>query len=91
MIISIMNNRKVSKKRKSLSKTKPKRRTTSKKHKKPRQKRQNSNTKQTWEKFLRNKDSVKALKESWKAKDPEKHYRNTLSKLARKFSSGKKR
>lgn len=50
---------------------------------------QKSNTKQTWEKFLKNKDSVDALKKSWKSKNPQKYYKTTITKLAKKYSNKK--
>lgn len=67
-----------------------------KKHKKSGRKaskvlgRRKSNTKKTWENFLRNKDSIKALEKSWKAKNPEEYYRKTIKRLVRKYSSNKK-
>lgn len=48
-----------------------------------------SNSKRTWEKFLKNKESVSLLKRSWGAKNPQKHYRDTIVKLSRKFSNRK--
>lgn len=48
-----------------------------------------SNSKKTWEKFLKNKDSVNLLKKSWDAKNPQKHYRDTIIKLSRKYSNKK--
>lgn len=73
--------------RKSTShKRKPKRRNT--KSKKERRKTSGkSQTKVTWEKFLRNKDSINALKKSWKSKNPEEYYKKTIKRLAKKYSN----
>ena len=46
-----------------------------------------SQTKITWEKFLKNQESVDALKKSWKSKNPEEYYKKTIKSLARKFSN----
>lgn len=54
-------------------------------------KRNKSNTIKTWKSFLNDKKSVEALKKSWSAKNPQKHYEKTLAKLHRKFSSVKKK
>jgi hypothetical protein len=54
---------------------------------KPRIKRNTSNSKLTWEKFLKNEDSKKALQKSWNSKNPQTYYRKTIKKLARKYSN----
>ena len=46
-----------------------------------------SNSKTTWEKFLKNKDSRKALTRSWSSKNPQKYYKSTIVKLAKKYSN----
>jgi hypothetical protein len=48
-----------------------------------------SNSKQTWEKFLKNKESRSALKRSWSSKNPQKYYKSTIQKLAKKYSNKK--
>ena len=57
------------------------------KSKKSSRKRSKSSTKITWEKFLKNKDSKKALQNSWNADNPQKYYKSTIVKLARKYSN----
>ena len=54
-------------------------------------KRKSSNikTKDTWDKFLKNKDSVEALKKSWNSKNPQTYYNNTITRLAKKYSNTK--
>ena len=54
-------------------------------------KRQGSGTKQTWEQFLKHKDSRNMLKDAWNHKNPEKKFGDTIRKLHRKYSSKKKR
>lgn len=51
--------------------------------------RKKSNSKLTWEQFLKNKESRNALKKSWSSKNPEKYYKNTIQKLAKKYSNKK--
>ena len=46
-----------------------------------------SNSKITWEKFLKNKDSRKALTRSWSSKNPQKYYKSAIVKLAKKYSN----
>ena len=48
-----------------------------------------SNSKMTWETFLKNKDSRKALTRSWSSKNPQKYYKSTIVKLAKKYSNKK--
>lgn len=68
-------------KRKSRSKNKGRR---------PQRKRSNSQTRMTWEEFLKHKDSRNVLKEAWKHKNPQKHFGQTVKKLHRKYSSKKR-
>jgi len=75
----------VSYKKKHIKKSSNKRKPSSIK----RTKKNKSNTKITWEKFLQNSDSRKALKKSWSSKNPEKYYKNTIDKLAKKYSNKK--
>ncbi len=63
------------------SKTKIKRKSSKVKRK--------SNSKMTWETFLKNKDSRKALTRSWSSKNPQKYYKSTIVKLAKKYSNKK--
>ena len=51
--------------------------------------RKKSNSKLTWEKFLKNKDSRKALQRSWSSKNPQKYYKSTIVRLAKKYSKQK--
>lgn len=51
--------------------------------------RKQSNSKGTWEKFIKNKDSRKALAKSWSAKNPQKYYKSTITKLVKKYSNKK--
>lgn len=46
-------------------------------------------SKTTWEAFLKNKDSVDALKKSWKSKNPEEYYKRTIKRLSKKYSNKK--
>lgn len=48
-------------------------------------------SKQTWEQFLKRKDSLKVLKESWKSPNPQKVYEKKIRLLHKKYSSNKKR
>ncbi len=52
-------------------------------------KKRKSNSKTTWGKFLRNKDSRKALAKSWSSDNPQKYYKSTIVKLAKKYSNKK--
>jgi hypothetical protein len=78
-------------KRKSSRKRGSKRKKGGSKRKKLSRKKRTSNTRLTWEQFLKHKDSMKVLKESWKAKNPQKHYAKTIKTLARKYSSKRKK
>lgn len=51
--------------------------------------RKKSNSKVTWEKFLKHRDSRKALEKSWNSKNPQKYYESTIGKLAKKYSNKK--
>ena len=48
-----------------------------------------SNSKMTWEKFLKNKESRNALKRSWSSKNPQKYYKSTRQTFAKKYSNKK--
>jgi len=61
----------------------------SKSSKKKSKSRNSSNTKVTWEKFLKNNDSRKALEKSWSSKNPQKYYKSTIAKLTKKYSNKK--
>ena len=78
---------------KSKSKPKPKpkskSKSTHKKGGKTVRKKVNSNNKETWNKFLKRKDSREALSKSWNSKNPIKYYKNTIGKLAKKYSNKK--
>ena len=49
--------------------------------------RKNSNTKNTWEKFLNKKDSRDLLKKAWTTASPQKVYASTVRRLHKKYSS----
>lgn len=59
-------------------------------NKKTRRTKSKSNTKDTWEEFLKHKDSKKVLKESFKAKNPQKEFGKIVRKLHKKYSNKKK-
>lgn len=40
-----------------------------------------SNTKKTWDKLLKDKKSITALKKSWSADNPQEYYQNVIKKL----------
>ena len=44
---------------------------------------------QTWEKFLKNKDSRTVLSKSWSARDPQKYYKNAIKTLSNKYDKTK--
>ena len=80
--------RKPSRTRKKRASGKKKSRSSSSKRR-PVRKRSASPTKQTWEKFLQNKESKKILQEAWEHKNPEKHFGQAVKKLHRKYSKSK--
>ena len=45
----------------------------------------------TWEEFLKQEESRKILKQSWKAKNPQKDFSHKIRQLHKKFSSKKRR
>ncbi len=46
-------------------------------------------SKQTWDSFLNNKESLEILKNTWKVKNPQKVYEKKIRKLSRSLSKKK--
>jgi len=48
-----------------------------------------SNSRKTWDKMLRNKDSRRVLQSSWSSKNPQVYYRRKVTELASKYGINK--
>jgi len=88
-----MANKKIHKRNsKSTSKSKSKSKSKSRSKRNSKGKRvvkKQSNSKGTWETLITNQSSRDALSKSWSAKNPQKYYKSTITKLVKKYSNKK--